>query len=181
MGQRTLSKCRKLAFQEFKSWLFLCSNITDIAYQRMWVLIHCGSLWVVTGKLVPIWWIHTSVKWKVLVTQLCPTLWDPDMDCSPPSSSVHRISQARILECAAIPFSRGSFQTRDWTQVSCIAGRFFTIWATREATHTFITVAYIFIQQGSWPSGLGEMLSWYFMALDPAFTCLLTCNPPPAF
>ena len=41
--------------------------------------------------------------------------------------------QARILEWVAIPFSRGSSQPRDWTQLSCIAGRFFTSWATREA------------------------------------------------
>ena len=45
------------------------------------------------------------------------------------------ILQARILEWVAIPFSRGSSQPRNWTQVSCIAGRFF-IWATREALET---------------------------------------------
>ena len=55
------------------------------------------------------------------------------MDCSPPDPSVHGILQARILEYIAIPFSRGSSQPRDWTQVSPIAGRFFTIWATRKA------------------------------------------------
>ena len=57
---------------------------------------------------------------------------DP-MDCSPPVSSVHGILQARILEWVAIPFSRWSFWPRDRTRVSCITGRFFTIWATREA------------------------------------------------
>ena len=51
----------------------------------------------------------------------------------PPGFSVHGILQARILEWVAIPFSRGSYQPRDQTQVSCTAGRFFTIWATREA------------------------------------------------
>jgi len=45
----------------------------------------------------------------------------------PPGSSVHGILQARILECIAIPFFRGSSQPRDQTQVSCIAGRFFTL------------------------------------------------------
>ena len=55
------------------------------------------------------------------------------MDCSPPGSSIHRIFQARVLEWVAIFFSRGSSLTRDQTQVSCIAGRCFTIWATREA------------------------------------------------
>ena len=60
-----------------------------------------------------------------LVAQLCPTLCDP-MDCSPPGSSVHGISQARILEWVAISFSRGSSQPRDQTRVSCTAGKFFT-------------------------------------------------------
>ena len=46
------------------------------------------------------------------------------MDCSPPGSSVHEISQARILEWVAIPFCRASSQPRDRTQVSCIAGKY---------------------------------------------------------
>ena len=46
--------------------------------------------------------------------------------------TVHGILQARILESVAIPFSYGSSQPRDQTQVSCIAGRFFTNWAIRE-------------------------------------------------
>ena len=66
-----------------------------------------------------------------LVAQLCPTLCDP-MDCSLQGSSVHGIFQARILEWVAVPSFRGSSQPRDQTQVSCIAGGFFTIWATRE-------------------------------------------------
>ena len=53
------------------------------------------------------------------------------MDCSSLGSSVHEIYQARILERVAIPFSRGSSQPKDRIQVSCIAGRFFTIWASR--------------------------------------------------
>ena len=66
------------------------------------------------------------------VTQSCRTLCDP-MDSSLPGSAVHGIFQARILEWAAISFSRGSSQPRDQTCVSCIADRRFTIWATREA------------------------------------------------
>ena len=53
------------------------------------------------------------------------------MDCSPPGSSVHGILQARIVEWVVIFFSRGSSWPRDQTWVSCIAGRFCTIWATR--------------------------------------------------
>ena len=68
----------------------------------------------------------------VLVTQLCLTFCDP-LDRSPPASSVHGILQARILEWTAVPFSRGSSQPRDWTQVSHVAGRLFTVWATRKA------------------------------------------------
>ena len=55
-----------------------------------------------------------------LATQSCPILCDP-MDCSSPGSSVHGDSPARVLQWVAIPFSRGSSQPRDWTQVSCIA------------------------------------------------------------
>ena len=67
----------------------------------------------------------------VLITQSYPTLCDPK-NCSPPVSSVRGISQARLLEWVAYPFSRGSSRPRDWTWVSCIAGKFFTIWAIRE-------------------------------------------------
>ena len=70
-------------------------------------------------------------KVKVLVIQSYLTLCDP-MDCSPPGSFFHGIIQARIVEWVAIPFSRGSSQPRDWIQVSHIASRFFTSWATRE-------------------------------------------------
>ena len=72
---------------------------------------------------------------KVKVAQPYPTLCDP-MNCSSPGSSVHGTLQARILEWVAVPFSMASSQTRDQTQVSPIAGRFFTSWATREAQYT---------------------------------------------
>ena len=66
-------------------------------------------------------------KVNVKVTQSCPTL------CDSTDNTVHGILQARILEWVAVPFSRGSSQPRDRMQVSCIAGKFFTSWATREA------------------------------------------------
>ena len=86
------------------------------------------GLWNKDDELSPI----CKHNWKVLVTQSHPTLCDP-RDCSSPGSSVHGILQARILEWVAIFFSRGSSQPRDWSQVSCIGGRFFTVWATRES------------------------------------------------
>ena len=83
----------------------------------------------------------------VLVAQSFPALGD-SMDCSPPSSSVLGILQARIWEWVAIPFSRGSSRPRDWTSVSPIAGRFFTISATRNPTLTyyiFVNIVSIFV------------------------------------
>ena len=81
-------------------------------------------------KLVTGEWQRAG-KVKVKVTQscltLCQTLWDPV------DYTIHRILQARILERVAFPFTRGASQPRDRTQVSRIAGRFFTSWATREA------------------------------------------------
>ena len=77
--------------------------------------------------------LFQALKWReVKVTQSCLTLCNP-MDCSLPGSSVHDILQARVLEWVAVPFSRRSSQPRDQTQVFRIAGRFFTVWATREA------------------------------------------------
>ena len=64
--------------------------------------------------------VKHSVSVKVKVAQLCPTL------CDPMDYAFHGILQARILEWVAFPFSRGSSQPRDQTQVSCIAGGFFT-------------------------------------------------------
>ena len=92
----------------------------------------------------------------MLVAQPCPTLCNP-MDCSPPGSSVHGIFHARIPECIAISFSRGASRPRDRTQVSWIADRFFTIWATREALNNEVTpklndntYCHYFLFSGEW-------------------------------
>ena len=75
--------------------------------------------------------LHLNSSWGLhvcscaLSLQSWPTLCDP-IDCSPPSSFVRGVLQARILEWVAMPFSRGSSWLRDRTRVSCIAGRFFT-------------------------------------------------------
>ena len=70
--------------------------------------------------------MHEKSESEVKVAQSCLTL------CDPMDYTVHGILQARILERVAFPFSRGSSQLRDQTQVSHIAGGFFTSWATRE-------------------------------------------------
>ena len=75
--------------------------------------------------------IQMTVEWsEVKVTQ--SREWDFIL-CDSMDYIVHGILQARILEWVAIPFSRGSSQPRDQTQVSHTAGGFFTSWATREA------------------------------------------------
>ena len=77
-------------------------------------------------------WEKESEAKQSEVTQSCPTFCDP-MDGSLPGSSVHGILQARILEWVAISFSRGFYRPRNWIQVSCIAGKHFTTWTTRES------------------------------------------------
>ena len=79
---------------------------------------------VVWGRLsCPLWILSPESK----VAHSCPTL------CDPMDYTVHGILQATILEWVVFPFSRGFSQPRDRTQVSCIAGGFFTNWETRGA------------------------------------------------
>ena len=80
----------------------------------------------------------------VLVTQSRLTLCNP-MGCSPPGSSVHGILQARKLEWVAIRFSKDV--PDHGTQVFCIAGRFFTAWATRGALSILYIVSTVYICQ----------------------------------
>ena len=105
-------------------WTYMQGRNRDADVEKN-VWIPRGGGWVELGDWD--WYIHT-----VLICLICLTICHR-VDCSLPVSSVHGISQARILEWVAMPSSRGSSQPRDWTQVSCIAGRFFTLWARREA------------------------------------------------
>ena len=70
-------------------------------------------------------WLWFDVR-SVKVAQSCPPV------CHPRGSTVHGILQARILEWVAFPFSRGSSQLKDQTQISHIAEGFFTVWVTRK-------------------------------------------------
>ena len=91
------------------------------------------------------------IKVTVLVVELCLTLCNP-MDYNPPGSSVHGILQEWILEWVVIPLSRGSSQTMDQSQVSCIAGRFLTIWATREIqSHKLVQFSHSVVSDSLWP------------------------------
>ena len=90
---------------------------------------------------------HTLAK-TVKVAQSRPTL------CNPMDYRVNGIIQARILEWVAFPFSRGSSPPRDRIQVSRIAGRFFTSWATREAQNLSVQFSHSVMSNSLWPHGL---------------------------
>ena len=88
--------------------------------------------------------MHVAFCMKYFICTLWKTKrvvvwWFSYPDCSLPDTSVHGISQARILEWIAISFSRGTLRPKDQTQcpvlqaVFCIAGGCFTDWATRES------------------------------------------------
>ena len=85
---------------------------------------------------VPLFWFFYLYIFCVCIhaklIQSCLTLCEP-MGYSPPSSSVHGILLARILEWVIISFSRGPSWLRDRTRVSCIVGKLFTVWTTRWA------------------------------------------------
>ena len=83
------------------------------------------------------------LKVKVKVVQSCLTL------CYPMDYTVHGILQARILEWVAFPFSRGLSQPRDRTQVSRVAGGFFTSWANKGSPRILEWVAYPFSSRSS--------------------------------
>ena len=113
-----------------KYWLQSCSVLwsTEVKYQcfyrdtsRAYILTkkENQTVYSFTNSFPP---LFLSYHWKVVrmcakLLQWCLSLCDP-MDCSPPGSSVHGILQARILECIATPFSRGSSQSRDQIRIS---------------------------------------------------------------
>ena len=96
------------------------------------------------------------------------------MDCSPPGSSFRGIFQARILEWVSISFSRWSPRHRDWTQVSCIAGRLFTIWTTREAPHINLELLYLHHELNTLSSCSDHVLYPYKMVCLEVYFIWLT-------
>ena len=79
-------------------------------------------------------------------------------------SSIHRIIQKRLLEWADIPFSKRSSWPRDWTWVSWIAGRYFTIWATCDILLDHVEFTLI-----HWPNIPGSYSILFFTVLDFSF------------
>ena len=117
-----LELCPPLVSGHLSPWFpfFLCGS----PFQILLIPPHLpapSSQWSATARCSSASCLHSD-PWKVRVevVQSCLTL------CDPMDYTVHGILQARILEWVAIPFSRGSSQPRDQTQVSCTAGGFFT-------------------------------------------------------
>ena len=108
---------------------FWTRDQTHVSYVSSigWQFLSTSTTW----EGLYIWW-----KWKI--AQSCPTI------CDPMHYTVHGILQARILKWVAFPFSRGSSQPTDQTQVSLIAGRFFTSWTIRDAPYIWWRTPYIY-------------------------------------
>ena len=150
-GQRSLAVCNPWGHKESNTTGCVHIHIYNNEFSNLYKNKTCQYLMKIIGNIILL--IKVSYKVKItwtcfqsscyccLVAQLCSTLCDP-MDCSPQGSSVHGIPQARILEWVAISFSEGSSRPRDQTLVSCIAGRRFTLWATREAGVSCLVVEF---------------------------------------
>ena len=116
-----------MVLQAEQSFLFSCLGFQGSRVIRLWLFAWKPSFVIKAESTQAFCLLLPRWKVKVKVVQSCPTHWDP-MDYQ-----VHGILQASIPEWVAFPFSRGSSEPRDWTQVSCTAGGFFTSWAIREA------------------------------------------------
>ena len=121
---------------------------------------------------------YTHTHTHMLVSQSCPTFWDP-VDYSPPGSSVHGILRARMLEWVAIPFSRGISQPRDRTQVSSIVGRILNHLSHQGSPFNKHTLNYVTSREpGETESGRKHQLHWLSLALSSVvFRWLLFCPP----
>ena len=113
--------------QDWVTELKAVTNFWEVTFlEGSFVIFFAYCLCFAHSRHLPVSPVELNVK-----SLSCVWLCNP-VDGTPPGSSVLGIFQARILEWVAIPFCRGSFQPRDWTQVSSIAGLFFTVWTTRE-------------------------------------------------
>ena len=139
----------RLPVKPFSAWQLLCADLRRRGSPGGFSLrpfLPSFPFFLLEGGLC-----KTTLKWMVfcdrpelplLVSAMHSTIsdWGDPMDCSPPGSSVRGVSQAKILEWAAVPSSRGSSRPRDRTHISCVswaADGFFTCWVIWEALLLF--------------------------------------------
>ena len=122
---------------------------SSVGMQELGITGH-DSQWSVASSLGFLF--HKDTMCCCLLVKSCLTLWDP-MYCSPPGSSIHGISQERILEWVATSFSRGSSWARDQTHVSCIGRRVLYRWAIGDALKTLwqVSVSCSIMSNSLWP------------------------------
>ena len=127
--------CGEIHFTEMYALLItrhqgsmLSTRLTTVAMDLDDMMEVMSTMFLHYKLFLPFHTLLLGVVVVVLVTQSCLTLCNP-MDCSPPDSFIHGISEARILEWVAVSSSRGSFGPKDRTWVS---DRFFTFWASWE-------------------------------------------------
>ena len=149
------------------TWCFLqwfCSFEVRLGMRCFWNVALRLLTWLFLGS--------GEQKFSAVYLQVCVLsrvqLCDP-RDCSTPGSSVHGLSQSRILDWVAIPFSRGFSRPRDQTQVSCFEGRFFYHLSHQRVGCYFILQG-ISPTQGSNPN-LRHLLHWQADSLP-------LCHPP---
>ena len=112
--------------RNFLHYWWECKSVQQTQWRTVWMFLKKLKLESPYDLAIPLLGIYPEKrKSQIEVTQSCPTLCN-SMDCKLPSSSIHGLSQARILEWVAISFSRRSSRPRDWTRVSHIVGRHFT-------------------------------------------------------
>ena len=116
----------------YRVWYYLQFQIStrDLGVDTPWI-----KGWLLSMHFCLGWTVLRTQLVKVLAAQsfeLFVTLWTV-----PCQALCLWNSPGKNTGVGSIPFSRGSSQLRDWTRVSCIAGRFFTIWVTREALYNW--------------------------------------------
>ena len=161
-------------------WLYIASP--SLAMENVINLILVLSIWWCPRVKLSLVLLKKE-KWKWSRSVMSNSLWP--VDCSPPSSSVHGILQARILEWVAIAFSTGSSQPRDWTQISHIAGRHFNLWATREAPCCWKSV-FAMTSVFSWHNSVSLCPASFYtprqnLLVAPGISCLPTSALPVSY
>ena len=138
LGYAFLSSHHRTSQEAFRWWKvdMNCPGWPEVPTSGTGVLSACSIRGDVLKCLVCVCVCVCVLKWSVSRSFISDSATHGLY--SPPGSSVCGILQARTLEWVAMPSSRGSSQSRDRTQVSHIAHRFFTIWATRQGVNYII-------------------------------------------